>query len=225
MRAIFGKKVGMTQVWDSQSKVVPLTLISVEPNIVNRIKTTDTDGYNAIQIAYGNAPKKINKPDKGQFKDRPTKKHLSEIKVQNTDAYSVGQELNANIFKNGQIVDITGTSKGKGFAGVMKRYNFSGVSASHGAHLNHRKPGSIGACATPGRVFKGIKMAGRMGSDTVTVQNLVINYVDSQKGIIAIKGAVPGNKNSFVRIKSAIKHPESDVEQTNNESNEVKNNG
>ena len=211
MDAIFGKKIGMTQVWDENSKVVPLTLISVEPNIVNRIKTVETDGYNAIQIAYGNPSKKVKKPHKGQFKDKQVKKYLSEIKTPNTQIYTVGQKLNINIFTAGQIVDISGTSKGKGFAGTMKRHNFSGVSASHGAHLNHRKPGSIGACATPARVFKGIKMAGRMGGQTVTVQNLIVNFIDEKKGIIAVKGAVPGNKNSFVKIQSSVKKSKKNI--------------
>jgi large subunit ribosomal protein L3 len=215
-KTVFGRKIGMTQSWDSESRVVPLTIVKVDKNVVNRIKTVDTDGYTAVQIAYGNVknPQKVSKPHKGQFggknasKDeekRPIKKYLKEIRVDETDTYEIGQEFGAEIFETNDTVDVVGTTKGKGFAGVMKRHNFSGVNATHGAHLNHRKPGSIGACATPARVFKGLKMAGRMGTERRTVQNLKIISVDPEKGIIEIKGAIPGAKNSVVQIKSAVK--------------------
>jgi large subunit ribosomal protein L3 len=205
MKTLYGKKVSMTQVWDDNARVIPVSLIEVEPNFVNRIKTNDTDGYSAVQLAYGNvfSSKKVKKPHKGQFKDREVKKSLTEFRVDNTEEYKVGQELKVDIFDVGQIVNISGTSKGKGFAGTMKRHNFSGVAASHGHHLNHRKPGSIGACATPGRVFRGLKMAGRMGGETVTVKNLKIIGIDTEKSLLAVKGAIPGPKNSVIKIQEA----------------------
>jgi large subunit ribosomal protein L3 len=201
-RAIFGKKLGMTQSWGKDLNVIPETVVKIETNVINRIKTDKTDGYMAVQIAYGNIknPQKVSNPHKGQFGSRNIKKYLSEIRVDAIDNYKVGQELNADIFEVGASVDVTGTTKGKGFAGVMKRHNFSGVSATHGAHLNHRKAGSIGACATPARVFKGLKMAGHMGNETRTIQNLKITEIDKENGILKISGAIPGNKYSIVKI-------------------------
>jgi large subunit ribosomal protein L3 len=206
-KAIFGKKLGMTQSWDKDSIVIPETVIKIETNIINRIKTDKSDGYTAVQIAYGNVknPQKVSKPHKGQFGSRAIKKYLSEIRVKEPDEYKVGQELNADIFEVGSRVDVTGTTKGKGFSGVMKRHNFSGVSATHGAHLNHRKAGSIGACATPARVFKGLKMAGQMGVATRTIQNLKIIEIDKENGLIKISGAIPGNKYSIVKIMESKK--------------------
>jgi large subunit ribosomal protein L3 len=206
-KTLFGKKVGMSQTWCDNDKMVPITIVKVDTNVINRIKTIEKDGYTAIQIAYGDVsnPQKIKVSHKGQFGDRNPKKHLEEIRTNNTDDYKIGQEFGVDVFEVGEVVDVRGTSKGKGFAGTMKRHNFSGVNASHGEHLNHRKPGSIGACATPGRVFMGKRMAGRMGGDTVTIQNLIINSVDKENNLLNIQGAIPGSKNSIIRIKTAVK--------------------
>jgi large subunit ribosomal protein L3 len=171
----------------------------------------DTDGYTAIQVAYGAIdPRKVNKPDAGHFAKAGVtpRRYIAEIKTADADSYTVGQELGVDLFEVGAVVDVVGTSKGKGFAGHMKRHGFAGVAASHGAHRNHRKPGSIGATTTPGRVFKGTRMAGRMGQDRVTTLNLTIHGIDTEKGLLMIKGAIPGSKGSLVFVRNAVKKGE-----------------
>jgi large subunit ribosomal protein L3 len=207
-KAIVGEKVGMTQVWDDQNRAVPVTVVKVAPCRVVQVKTPERDGYSAVQVTYGHVKAaRLTKPQAGHFAKAGTtpRRHLIEIRTADASEYTVGQELGVDTFEPGQVIDVTGTSKGKGFAGTMKRHGFSGVGASHGAHRNHRKPGSIGACATPGRVFKGVRMAGRMGSDTVTTQNLTVHAVDAEKGLILLKGAVPGPKGGLLVIRSAVK--------------------
>lgn len=207
-KGVLGVKLGMTQVWDENNRVVPVTVIEVSPNVVTQIRTVDNDGYDAIQIAAGPIdPRKVSKPLKGHFEKAGVtpRRHLTEIRTSDASSYEVGQELTAETFEPGAIVDVVGTSKGKGTAGVMKRHNFAGVSASHGAHRNHRKPGSIGASATPSRVFKGMRMAGRMGNERVTVMNLSVVKVDPERNLLLIKGAVPGPKGRLVFVRTARK--------------------
>ncbi|UYM03748.1 50S ribosomal protein L3 [Solicola gregarius] len=208
VRGLLGRKVGMTQTWDADNRVVPVTVIAADTNVVTQIRKAETDGYTAVQIGFGEIDgRKVSKPRAGQFEKAGVtpRRTVAEIRTGAIDGFEVGQQISPDIFAVGDIVDVTGTSKGKGYAGVMKRHGFSGVGASHGAHRNHRKPGSIGGCATPGRVFKGLRMAGRMGNDRVTVQSLSIHAVDTDKGLILIKGAVPGAKGSTVMIRSAAK--------------------
>jgi large subunit ribosomal protein L3 len=208
MKGLLGTKLGMTQVWDDNNKIVPVTVIAAATNVVTQVRLPETDGYNAIQVGFGEIEgRKVNKPLAGQFTKAGTtpRRHIVEIRTALATDYTVGQELPVDTFAAGDEIDVTGTSKGKGFAGVMKLHGFHGVSASHGAHRNHRKPGSIGACATPGRVFKGVRMAGQMGRDTVTTQNVVVHAVDSEKGLILLKGAVPGPKGGLVVLRSAAK--------------------
>ena len=208
VKGLLGTKLGMTQLWDADNRVVPVTVIAATTNVVTKIRRPDVDGYNAVQLGYGEIEaRKVNQPDAGQFAKAGVtpRRHLVEIRTADAATYQVGQEITPEIFAAGEEIDVTGTSKGKGFAGTMKRHGFSGVGASHGAHRNHRKPGSIGACATPGRVFKGTRMAGRMGGDTVTTQNLTVHAVDAEKGLIRLKGAVPGPKGGLVVLRSAAK--------------------
>lgn len=209
VKGLLGTKLGMTQVWDENNKLVPVTVIEVSPNVVTQLRTVEKDGYTAVQIAAGAIdPRKVNKPATGHFTAAGVtpRRHVTEVRTSDADAYTVGQELTVDAtFEAGQKVDVVGTSKGKGFAGVMKRHNFAGVSASHGAHRNHRKPGSIGASSTPSRVFKGMKMAGRMGGDRVTVLNLLVHSVDAEKGLILVKGAVPGARGRLVFVRNAVK--------------------
>ena len=208
VKGLLGTKLGMTQLWDENNRVVPVTVIAASTNVVTQVRHPETDGYNAIQVGYGEIEaRKVNKPDAGHFDKAGVtpRRHLVEIRTADAASYNLGQELSPEIFAAGEEIDVTGTSKGKGFAGVMKRHGFHGVSSSHGAHKNHRKPGSIGACATPGRVFKGTRMAGRMGSDTVTIQNVVVHAVDTDRGLILVKGAVPGPKGGLVVLRSAAK--------------------
>ncbi len=198
----------MTQVWDDEGKIVPVTVLAAETNVVTQIRTAETDGYTAVQIGFGEIDgRKITKPQAGHFAKAGVtpRRHVVEIRTEAIGDYTLGQEISPEIFAAGDEVDVTATSKGKGFAGVMKRHGFAGVSASHGAHRNHRKPGSIGACATPGRVFKGLRMAGHMGAETVTTQNLTVHAVDVAKGVILVKGAVPGPKGGLVVVRSAVK--------------------
>ena len=211
VKGLLGTKLGMTQVWDDNNRVVPVTVIAAGTNIVTQIRSAEVDGYHAIQVGYGEIDgRKVTKPQAGHFTKAGTtaRRHLVEIRTSDAAAYSVGQELGVDTFAAGEEIDVTGTSKGKGFAGVMKRHGFHGVSASHGAHRNHRKPGSIGACATPGRVFRGTRMSGRMGGDTVTTQNVTVHAVDVEKGIVLLKGAVPGPKGGLVILRSAAKKGE-----------------
>jgi large subunit ribosomal protein L3 len=208
LKGLLGTKLGMTQVWDENNRIVPVTVIAATTNVVTQVRQPETDGYNAIQVGFGEIDgRKVTKPTAGHFAKAGVtpRRHLVEIRTSDAASYSVGQELGADLFAAGDEIDVTGTSKGKGYAGVMKRHGFHGVSASHGAHRNHRKPGSIGACATPGRVFKGTRIAGRMGNDTVTTQNVTVHAVDADKGLILLKGAVPGPKGGVVVLRSAAK--------------------
>jgi large subunit ribosomal protein L3 len=208
VKGLLGTKLGMTQVWDADNRVVPVTVVAAATNVVTQVRQPETDGYNAIQVSYGKIEaRKVNKPEAGHFEKAGVtpRRHVVEIRTSDAASYSVGQELSPELFTAGDEIDVTGTSKGKGFAGTMKRHGFSGVSASHGAHRNHRKPGSIGACATPGRVFKGTRMSGRMGNDTVTTQNVTVHAVDAEKGLILLKGAVPGPRGGLVVLRSAAK--------------------
>ena len=207
-KGLLGTKLGMTQVWNDQGKLVPVTVIQITPNVVTQIRTPEVDGYAAVQIAYGQIdPRKANKPDAGHFSAAGVtpRRHLTEVRTANAAEYTLGQELTVDLFEAGKKVDVVGTSKGKGTAGVMKRHGFHGVSSSHGSHRNHRKPGSIGACATPGRVFKGMRMAGRMGHERQTTQGLTVYKVDAERGLLLIKGAVPGPKGGLVIVRSANK--------------------
>jgi large subunit ribosomal protein L3 len=207
-RGLLGTKLGMTQVWDENNKLVPVTVIEITPNVVTQVRTPEVDGYSAVQIAYGQIdPRKVTQPLTGHFDKAGVtpRRHLTEVRTADAAEYTLGQELAVDIFEAGQKVDVVGTSKGKGFAGVMKRHNFKGVSASHGAHRNHRKPGSIGASSTPSRVFKGMRMAGRMGGDRVTVMSLKVHAVDLEKGLILVKGAVPGARGRIVFVRNAVK--------------------
>ncbi|MES1171558.1 MAG: 50S ribosomal protein L3 [Actinomycetota bacterium] len=206
--ALLGTKLGMTQVWDAEGRIVPVTAIQVDTNVVTQVRNADRDGYEAVQLAFGAVdPRRVTKPLVGHFEAAGVtpRRHVAEVRTSNAADYSLGQEIAADVFEAGQKVDVTGTTKGKGTAGVMKRHGFHGVGASHGAHRNHRKPGSIGGASTPSRVCKGIKMAGRMGNDRKTIQNLTIHSVDAEKGLVLIKGAVPGAKGGVVLIRSAVK--------------------
>jgi large subunit ribosomal protein L3 len=208
VKGLLGTKLGMTQFWDENNRIVPVTVIAAGTNVVTQVRTPEKDGYTAIQVGFGEIDgRKVTKPRAGHFEKAGTtpRRHLVEIRTAGAGTYTVGQELAVDTFVAGEEIDVTGTSKGKGFAGTMKRHGFHGVSSSHGAHRNHRKPGSIGACATPGRVFKGMRMSGRMGTDTVTTQNLTVHAVDLDKGLILIKGAVPGPKGGLVVLRSAAK--------------------
>jgi large subunit ribosomal protein L3 len=208
VKGLLGTKLGMTQLWDENNRIVPVTVIAATTNVVTQVRQPEPDGYNAIQIGYGEIEgRKVNQPQAGHFAKAGTtpRRHLIEIRTADAPTYTVGQELGVETFAAGEEIDVTGTSKGKGFAGVMKRHGFHGVSASHGAHRNHRKPGSIGACATPGRVFKGVRMAGRMGAVRQTTQSLTVQAVDADKGLILVKGAVPGPKGGLVVLRSAAK--------------------
>jgi large subunit ribosomal protein L3 len=198
----------MTQVWDDNNRVVPITVIDASTNVVTQVRSADKDGYTAVQLGFGEIkPAKVTKPLAGHF-DRAgvtPRKHLLELRTADAASYALGQEVGVDVFAAGDVIDVTGTSKGKGFAGVMKRHGFAGVSASHGAHRNHRKPGSIGGCATPGRVFKGMRMAGRMGNETTTTQNLRVHAVDAEKGLVLVRGAVPGVRGTLLVLRSAAK--------------------
>ena len=208
IKALLGRKLGMTQVWDADGHLVPLTVVQVGTNVVTQVRTVEVDGYSAIQLGFGEIDsRKVTKPLLGHFEKAGVapRRHLVEVRTSEHDSYELGQELDATTFEAGEGVDVSGTTKGKGFAGVMKRHGFAGVSASHGAHRNHRKPGSIGACATPGRIFKGLRMAGRMGGNRRTVQNLTIQAVDAEKGLLLISGAIPGPKNGVVLVRSSVK--------------------
>ncbi len=207
-KGLLGKKLGMTQVWDENNRLVPVTVIQAGPNVVTQVRAADSDGYAAVQLGFGAIdPRKVTKPLTGHFEKAGVtpRRHLVEIRTADAGEYALGQELGADTFEVGQSVDATATTKGKGFAGVMKRHGFHGVSSSHGSHKNHRKPGSIGGCATPGRVFKGMRMAGRMGGVRQTTQNLTIHAVDAEKGLLLLKGAVPGPRGAVVLVRSAAK--------------------
>ena len=205
---ILGEKLGMTQVFDENNRIVPVTVVKAGPCVVTQIRTQEKDGYTAVQLAYGQIdPRKVTTPVAGHFKaaNVTPRRHLVELRTDAIEGYTVGQELGAEVFADGAIVDVTGTTKGKGTAGPMKRHGFHGLGAGHGTQRKHRAPGSIGACATPGRVFKGVRMAGRMGNERQTTQSLVVHRVDAERGLLLIKGAVPGPKGSLVLVRSAAK--------------------
>ncbi|KGM14563.1 50S ribosomal protein L3 [Cellulomonas bogoriensis] len=206
--AALGTKLGMTQVWDEAGKLVPVTVVQVGTNVVTQVRTAETDGYAAVQLAYGQIdPRKVTQPLKGHFEKAGVtpRRHVAEIRTSDAAEHQLGQEITAEAFTAGQQVDVVGTTKGKGTAGVMKRHGFAGVGASHGAHRNHRKPGSIGGASTPSRVFKGLRMAGRMGHVRQTTQNLTVHAVDAERGLLLVKGAVPGPKGGVVLVRSAAK--------------------
>ncbi|WP_447925626.1 50S ribosomal protein L3 [Georgenia muralis] len=206
--ALLGTKLGMTQVWDEAGRLVPVTVVQVGTNVVTQVRTPETDGYSAVQLAFGQIdPRKVTQPLKGHFGKAGVtpRRHVAEIRTTDAAEYSLGQEITAEAFEAGAKVDVVGTTKGKGTAGVMKRHGFHGVGASHGAHRNHRKPGSIGGASTPSRVFKGLKMAGRMGHDRHTTQNLTIHAVVAEKGLLLVAGAVPGPKGGVVVVRTAAK--------------------
>jgi large subunit ribosomal protein L3 len=211
-QGVLGEKLGMTQVFDANNRMVPVTVVKAGPCVVTQIRTPDKDGYSAVQIAYGAIdPRKVNKPETGHFAKAgvPPRRYLVEIRTDDVSDYTVGQEIAADVFApaEGSVlrVDVVGTSKGKGYAGVMKRHNFKGLGAAHGVHRAHRKPGSIGACATPARVFKGTRMAGRMGHVRTTTQNLTVHAVDVERGLLIIRGAVPGPRGGMVLVRTAAK--------------------
>jgi len=207
-KAIVGEKVGMTQVWDDDHRAIPVTVVRVSPVRVVQVKTPERDGYAAVQVTYGTQKaSRLNKPEAGHFSRagvEPGRK-LVELRLDDTSGYTVGQELTAEVLAAGDKVDVTAVSKGKGFAGGMKRHNFKGQGASHGNHKHHRAPGSVGACATPARVFKGTRMAGRMGGGQVTTLNLEVVEADSERQLVLVKGAVPGPRGGLVLIRDAVK--------------------
>jgi large subunit ribosomal protein L3 len=207
IKGILGHKLGMTQVFDASNRVVPVTVVAAGPVV----RTAEKDGYNGVQLAFGAIdPRKVTKPVAGHYAKAGVtpRRHLAELRTEDIADYEVGQELTAEqVFEAGADIDVTGTSKGKGTAGVMKRHGFKGLSSGHGVHRKHRAPGSIGGCSTPGRVFKGLRMAGRTGHVTVTMQNLTVHAVDADKGLLLIKGAVPGPKGGVVFVKTAVKSP------------------
>jgi len=208
IKGLLGTKLGMTQVWDENNKLIPVTVVQADSNVVTQLRNADRDGYTAVQIGYGQIdPRKVTKPLAGHFEAAGVtpRRHVVELRTADAESYELGQELSVELFEAGQKIDVVGKSKGKGFAGVMKRHGFHGVGASHGAHKNHRKPGSIGGASTPGRVFKGLRMAGRMGAVRTTTQNLTVHAVDAEKNLLLIKGAVPGARGQVVLVRSAVK--------------------
>jgi large subunit ribosomal protein L3 len=208
IKGILGTKLGMTQVFDERNRIVPVTVVKAGPCVVTQVRTPEKDGYSAVQLAYGATdPRKVNKPRSGHFAKAGVtpRRHLAELRTTDAGEYEVGQEITAEVFEAGALVDVTGTSKGKGTAGVMKRHGFGGLGASHGTQRKHRSPGSIGGCATPGRVFKGLRMAGRMGHERVTTQSLTVHLVEAESGLLLIKGAVPGPKGGLVFVRTAAK--------------------
>jgi large subunit ribosomal protein L3 len=205
---ILGTKLGMTQVFDENNRVIPVTVVRAGPCVVTQIRSDENDGYSAVQMAFGEIkPTRVTKPKKGHFAKAGVtpRRHVVELRTTDAAEYQLGQEITAEVFETGQVVDVVGTSKGKGTAGVMKRHGFSGLGAGHGVQRKHRSPGSIGGCATPGRVFKGLKMAGRMGNVRVTTQNLTVHRVDGDSGLLLIKGAIPGPRGGLVLVKTAAK--------------------
>lgn len=214
-KAIVAKKVGMTQVWDEENRVIPVTVLQVPPCRVVQIKTPAIDGYSAVQVTSGTvAEKNLNQAQRGHFDKAGVSpgKQLVELRVDDTEGYEIGQEISVDVFTDGDMVDVTSVSKGKGFAGVMKRHGFAGQRASHGAHKVHRKPGAIGQCATPSRVFQGKKMPGRMGAQKTTIMNLTVVRSDADEEILLIKGSVPGPRGATVVVRNAVKVPVSSGE-------------
>jgi large subunit ribosomal protein L3 len=208
IKGVLGAKLGMSQVFDENNRMVPVTVVKAGPCVVTQVRTPELDGYSAIQLAFGaKDPRKVTKPVAGHFKKAGVAPRRTLVEMRTTDAaeYTLGQEVTVEVFEAGTLVDVVGTTKGKGTAGVMKRHGFKGLGASHGTQRKHRSPGSIGACATPGRVFKGVRMAGRMGHVRMTTQNLKIHAIDIENGLILVKGAIPGPKGGLVFVKSAAK--------------------
>ncbi|MBL8929853.1 MAG: 50S ribosomal protein L3 [Kineosporiaceae bacterium] len=208
VKGLLGEKLGMTQVWDDAGKLIPVTVVQAGPCVVSQVRSAATDGYDAVQIAYGSIdPRKVNQPVSGHFAKAGVtpRRFLVELRTADAGEHALGQELTAEVFEAGQQVDVIGRTKGKGTAGVMKRHGFAGLGAAHGTQRKHRSPGSIGACATPSRVFKGVRMAGRMGNVRQTTQNLTVHAVDAERGLLLIKGAVPGPRGSVVLVKTAAK--------------------
>jgi large subunit ribosomal protein L3 len=210
IKGVLGTKLGMTQVFDDDGKMVPVTVVAAGPCVVTAVRTPDGDGYAAVQLGYGEVdPRRVNKPEAGHFARAGVtpRRYLVELRTDDASDYTLGQEVTAETFEAGELIDVTARSKGKGFAGVMKRHGFRGLSASHGTQRKHRAPGSIGGCATPGRVFKGVRMAGRMGGVRTTAPNLTLHAVDADRGLLLIKGAVPGPSGGLVLVRSAVKTP------------------
>jgi large subunit ribosomal protein L3 len=209
-KGILGEKLGMTQVWDESNKLVPVTVVKAGPCVVTQVRTPDKDGYDAVQIAFGVIdPRKVNKPLAGHFAKAgvPPRRYVTEIRTTDASTYTIGQEITAELFDAGALVDVIGISKGHGFTGVMKRHGFSGLGAGHGVQRKHRSPGSIGACATPSRVFKGVRMAGHHGAVRTTTLNLKVHSIDAERGLILIRGAVPGVTGGTVLVRTAAKTP------------------
>jgi large subunit ribosomal protein L3 len=210
IKGVLGTKLGMTQVFADDGKMVPVTVVEAGPCVVTAVRTPDADGYAAVQLGYGEVdPRKVNKPEAGHFMKAGVtpRRYLVELRTDDASDYTLGQEVTAETFAPGELVDVTARSKGKGFAGVMKRHGFKGLGASHGTQRKHRAPGSIGGCATPGRVFKGVRMAGRMGGVRTSSLNLTLHGVDTSRGLLLIKGAVPGPSGGLVLVRSAVKTP------------------
>jgi large subunit ribosomal protein L3 len=208
VKGILGAKLGMTQVWDN-NRVVPVTVVQAGPCVVTQVRGADSDGYSAVQLAFGAVdPRKVNKPVAGHYAkaDVAPRRHIVELRTTDANDYTLGQEVTVETFAAGDRIDVTGKTKGKGFAGVMKRHGFHGLKASHGVERKHRSPGSIGACATPGRVFKGVRMAGRMGSRRFTVQNLIVQAVDPEQNLMLVRGAIPGPAGALVLVRGAAKN-------------------
>ena len=208
IRGILGTKLGMTQVFDEQNRMIPVTVIQAGPNVVTQIRSADADGYSAVQLAFGEIdPRRVNKPLRGHFEKAGTtpRRHVVELRTLDASDYTLGQEISADVFSDGAIIDVMSTSRGKGTAGVMKRHGFKGLGAGHGVQRKHRSPGSIGACATPSRVFKGQRMAGRMGGEKVTTLNLTVVQADAERDLVLVRGSVPGPKGGLVLIRDAVK--------------------
>jgi len=211
VKGLLGTKLGMTQLWDENNRLTPVTVIQAGPCVVTQVRTPQTDGYSAVQMGFGAIdPKRVTKPVAGHYAKvgKQARRHMMELRTTDASQYEIGSEVKADIFAAAELVDVIGITKGKGTAGVVKRHGFGGLRASHGVHRKHRSPGSIGGCSTPGRVFRGMRMAGRMGNERHTVQNLTVQSVDADKNLIVVKGAVPGNNGSLVVIRSAIKKGE-----------------
>ena len=209
-KGVLGTKLGMTQVFGADGKIVPVTVVAAGPCVVTAVRSAEADGYSAVQLGYGEVdPRRVNKPAAGVFAKVGVtpRRYLVELRTDDASEYTLGQEVTVETFEAGELVDVTATSKGKGFAGVMKRHGFHGLKASHGVERKHRSPGSIGGCAFPGHVFKGLKMAGRMGGERTTVLNLTLHGVDTDKGLLLIKGAVPGPAGCLVLVRTAVKSP------------------
>ncbi|MBA3524245.1 MAG: 50S ribosomal protein L3 [Geodermatophilaceae bacterium] len=207
-KGLLGEKLGMTQVFDENNRIVPVTVVKAGPCVVTQVRTPDRDGYSAVQLGFGAVdPRRVNKPAGGHFAKAGVtpRRHLVEIRTQDASSYSLGEELTVETFSVGAEIDVMGTSKGKGTAGVMKRHGFHGLGAGHGTQRKHRSPGSIGGCAFPGRVFKGMKMAGRMGHVRTTTLGLTLHRIDVEKGLLLIKGAIPGPTGGLVFVRSAVK--------------------